>query len=291
MSAEPVKIGDKSVGDGHPAFLVAEIGINHNGDVEIAKALIDHAARYRFDAVKFQKRTVDVVYSAEELARPRESPFGRTNGDLKRGLEFGETEYSELDEYCRDKGMLWFGSPWDRESVDFLEAYDPPCHKVASALLNDLDLLAHLAETNRPIVISTGMSSIDEIDAAMEVLKNAETVVLHCTSTYPCADDEINLAAIDTLRARYGRPTGYSGHESSLIPSVMAVTGFDACMVERHVTLNRSLWGSDHAASLEPHGMELLGKYIRLWPVVRGDGEKRVYNSELPVRAKLRRQT
>jgi N-acetylneuraminate synthase len=289
MSIPPVQIGGKWVGEGAPAFLIAEIGINHNGDVGIAKSLIDVAVRNQFDAVKFQKRSVDVVYSAEELMRPRESPFGDTNGDLKRGLEFGEGEYAEIDRYCKERGILWFASPWDAASVQFLERFNPPCHKVASACLMDPDLLAALRTTGRPVILSTGMSELSEVDAAVAALAGVPMVLLHCTSTYPCAEDEINLAVIETLRTRYRLPVGYSGHEASLMPSVMAVVGFGACAVERHITLNRSMWGSDHAASLEPKGVELLSKYIRLWPTVRGDGEKRVYASEVPVRDKLRR--
>ena len=286
---DPVKIGEKLVGSGQPTFLVAEIGINHNGDLDIAKALIDRAVQYRFDAVKFQKRTVELVYSPEELARPRSSPFGETNGDLKYGLEFDEDEYAEIDRYCREKGMLWYASPWDSPSVDFLERFDPPCYKVASACLADHGLLRHLRSKGRPVVLSTGMSQLAEIDQAVELLDGVPLVILHCTSTYPCAEEEINLSVIERLRQRYRKVVGYSGHEVGLLPSVMAAVGYGACMVERHIPLDRAAWGTDQAASLEPRGMELLSKYLHLWPIVRGDGEKRVYSSELPIKNKLRR--
>jgi N-acetylneuraminate synthase len=277
------------VGPGHPTFVVAEIGINHNGDIEIAKSLINLAAQSGFDAVKFQKRTVDVVYSAEELARPRQSPFGETNGDLKYGLEFGYDEYAEIDRHCKAKGIMWYASPWDPLSVDFLEQFDRPCYKIASASLTDETLLMRVKATEKPIILSTGMSTLEEIDRAVEILDGSSVILLHCTSTYPCSNEEINLGVMDTLRQRYRRPIGYSGHEAVLPPSLMAVVGFDACMIERHITLNRAMWGTDQAASLEPRGMELLVKYIRAWPVCRGDGEKRVYSSEIPIKNKLRR--
>ncbi|MEQ8247500.1 MAG: N-acetylneuraminate synthase family protein [Alphaproteobacteria bacterium] len=286
---EVVQIGDRLVGDGQPVYLIAEIGINHNGDIDLAKRLIDKAVEAGFDAVKFQKRTVEVVYTADELAKPRESPFGTTNGDLKRALEFGDKEYAEIDQYCREKQIQWFASPWDVGSIDFLEKYDPPCYKVASAMLTDDVLLKKLKETGRPILVSTGMSSSEEIDHAMDVLKEAPVVIFHCTSTYPSDDKELNLSVIAALRERHNVPIGYSGHEVGVMPSVMAVAAYAACTVERHITLNRAMFGSDQAASIEPHGMDQLVKYIRMWPTVKGDGVKRVYESEIPIRDKLRR--
>lgn len=285
-----VQVGNKLVGAGQPCYLIAEIGINHNGEVAIAKRLIDLAAEFKFDAVKFQKRTVDVVYTADELAKPRESPFGNTNGDLKRGLEFGQAEYAEIVAYCRSKEIAWFVSPWDEASVDFAEQFDPPCHKIASASLTDAGLLRHVRSKGRPVILSTGMSSLEEIDRAVETLAGLPLILLHTTSTYPSKDHELNLGVIGSLRERYQIPVGYSGHEVGVIPSVMAVVGYDACIVERHITLDRAMWGSDQAASLEARGMELLTSYIRTWPVVRGDGVKRVLDSELPIRAKLRRK-
>jgi N-acetylneuraminate synthase len=259
-----INIGGRIVGENYPCYLIAEIGINHNGDAAIARKLIDIAVEYGFDAVKFQKRTIETVYSAEELARTRESPFGATNGDLKRGLEFGLTEYQEIDRYCRERGIQWFCSVWDEGSVDFLERFNPVCYKIASASLTDDDLLKYTKHTGRPVILSTGMSTLEEIDRAVSILSGTELMLMHTTSTYPSKDEELNLATIGTLRARYRIPIGYSGHEVGVVASAMAVAGFDACAVERHVTLDRAMWGSDHAASLEPRGMELLARYIRL---------------------------
>lgn len=289
MKRETIKIGSRKVGEGQPCYLVAEIGINHNGDMELAKNLIDRAVESGFHAVKFQKRTVDVVYSKEELARQRESPFGTTNGELKRGLEFGKSQYDAIDAYCREKKIDWFVSPWDEGSVDFIEAYKPVCYKIASASLTDDNLLRHIKATKRPIILSTGMSTLQQIDHAVEVLAGAELMLLHTTSTYPSRDEDLNLACIATLRDRYGLPIGYSGHETGVMPSVMAVVGYGAVLVERHITLNRAMWGSDHAASLEPRGMELLASYISQWSKVRGDGKKIVLPAEVEIQKKLRR--
>jgi len=286
--ATSVKIGNSLVGDGQPCFVAAEIGINHNGDIEIAKKLIDAAALGGCDAVKFQKRTVDVVYTAEELAKPRESPFGKTNGDLKRGLEFGAAAYEELDRYCRSKHMMWYASCWDEASVDFIERFQPPCYKIASASLTDDALLRRHRRYGRPIILSTGMSTLEEIDHAIEVLGTDDLIILHCTSTYPSQVEELNLAAIQTLRERYGVPVGYSGHEVGLAPT-LAAAATGACMVERHMTLDRAMWGSDHAASVEPQGIWRLIKDIRAVEKARGTGVKCLWPSEVPVMQKLRR--
>jgi N-acetylneuraminate synthase len=283
-----VRIGDREVGPGQPAFVIAEIGINHNGDVALAKKLIAAAASSGCDAVKFQKRTVDVVYSKEELARPRESPFGETNGDLKHGLEFGEAEYAEIDAFCRSLAIPWLASCWDEASVDFIEQFDPPCYKIASACLTDAGLLRHTRATGRPIVLSTGMSSIEEVDSAVEVLGRDDLVLAHTTSTYPSAIDELDLRVIPTLAERYDVPVGYSGHEVGL-PTTLAAIVLGACLVERHITLDRAMWGSDQAASVEPHGISRLVRDIRAVETALGDGVKRVWDSELPVREKLRR--
>ncbi len=288
VRARSVHIAGRPVGPGHPCFVVVEIGINHNGSLDTALQLVEVAARYGADAVKFQKRTVDLVYTAEELDRPRESPYGTTNGDLKRGLELDEEAYHEIDRRCRQLGMPWFASCWDVPSVDFLERFDPPCHKVASACLTDDDLLRRMKQTGRPIVVSTGMSTLDEVDRAITVLAEAELVILHSTSTYPAQDHELNLDVIPALQARYDHPIGYSGHEVGVMPSVIAAS-LGAVMVERHVTLDRAMWGTDQAASLEPRGLELLIRYIRKLPEIRGTGVKVVYESEKPVRDKLRR--
>ena len=285
-----VDVGGRAVGAGEPCFVIAEIGINHNGDLSLAEGLILAAAGAGCAAVKFQKRTVDVVYSPADLSGPRDSPFGRTNGDLNRGLEFGEAEYNAVDEYCRQHEILWFASCWDTDSVDFIERYDPPCWKIASACLTDDGLLRRHRKSDRPIILSTGMSSLPEIDHAVEVLGTESLVLLHCTSTYPSRLDELNLAAIPVLERRYGCPVGYSGHEVGLATSV-AARALGACMIERHVTLDRAMWGSDQAASVEPQGMSRLVRDIHSVEQALGDGVKRVYESELPVRDKLRRES
>jgi N-acetylneuraminate synthase len=285
---QTVKIGQYVVGENHPCFIVAEIGINHNGDLNLAKKLIDAAVTTGCNAVKFQKRTIEVVYSPEELARYRESPFGTTNGDLKRALEFGYEEYAEINRYCHEQGILWYASCWDEGSVDFIAQFDPPCYKIASACLTDNNLLRHHRQSNRPIILSTGMSTVDQIDHAVEVLGKDDLILLHCTSTYPSKLEELNLRTIHTLRERYGVPVGYSGHEVGLAPSVAAAT-FGACMVERHITLDRAMWGSDQAASVEPQGFARLIKDIRGIEIALGNGQKEIYASEIPVMKKLRR--
>lgn len=283
-----VRIGSKLVGDEQPCFVIAEIGINHNGDVDLAKRLISVAVAAGCDAVKFQKRTVDVVFSAEELAKPRENPFGPTNGDLKYGLEFEQEEYEEIDAFCKSVKMPWFASPWDEGSVDFMESFKPPVYKIASASLTDDNLLRHVRATGRPIILSTGMSSYAEIDHAVEVLGKEDLVLMHATSTYPAYYPELNLRVIPTMAERYGVPIGYSGHETGIPTSVCAAV-LGACCVERHITMDRSMWGSDHAASLEPNGISRLVRDIRLWEQAKGDGVKRVYEREFPIIKKLRR--
>ncbi len=286
-----VQIGNRMVGDDHPVYVVAEIGINHNGDVSVAKRLIDAAVAAGCNAVKFQKRDIDVVYTAEELERPRENPFGPTNGDLKRGLEFGNEEYQEIDSYCKQHGIEWFASCWDEGSVDFIDQFEPPCYKIASASLTDTRLLEHTVSKGRPIILSTGMSTEKEIDRAITILSDGVgLVVLHTISTYPAKNDELNLGAIRTLRERYWNlPVGYSGHEVGLAPSLMAAV-LGACMIERHVTLDRSMFGTDQSASIEPQGLTRLVRDIRMWETVRGDGKIRLYESEIPVKEKLRRK-
>jgi N-acetylneuraminate synthase len=283
-----IRIGNRLIGDDQPCFIVAEIGINHNGDSDIAKRLISVALAAGCDAVKFQKRSVDVVYTQEELAKPRENPFGLTNGDLKYGLEFEQEEYEEIDAFCKSVKMLWFASPWDEASVDFLEQFHTPVYKVASASLTDDRLLRHIRATGKPIILSTGMSTYAEIDHAVEVLGKEDLVLMHATSTYPATYDELNLRAIPTMAARYGVPIGYSGHETG-IPTSVCAAALGACSVERHITMDRAMWGSDHAASLEPNGISRLVRDIRLWEQAKGDGIKRVYEREFPIIKKLRR--
>jgi N-acetylneuraminate synthase len=283
-----VRIGSATVGDGRPCFVVAEIGINHNGDVEIAKQLISLAVGSGCNAVKFQKRTIDIVYSPEELARPRESPFGNTNGDLKRGLEFGEQQYRQIAEYCRAVGICWFASCWDEPSVDFIEQFNAPCYKIASASLTDDALLRHTRSKGKPLILSTGMSTLEQIDHAVEVLGTQDLVLLHACSAYPAPYRELNLRSIPALRSRYSVPVGYSGHETGLASSVAAVA-MGACVVERHITLDRAMWGSDQAASLGPSGVTRLIRDIRMIEESFGDGTKKITPSELPIMAKLRR--
>ena len=283
-----VKIGNIMVGDGHPCFVIAEIGINHNGDIAQAKKLIDVAAGAGWNAVKFQKRTIDIVYSAEELSKPRESPFGTTNGDLKRGLEFGLEEYVEINRYCKEKNITWLASCWDEQSVDFIARFDPPCYKIASASLTDDNLLRYTRSKGKPILLSTGMSTLEQIDCAVDILGKNDLVILHSCSTYPAYYEELNLKVIPMLRQRYNVPVGYSGHETGL-PSSVAAAILGACIVERHITLDRSLWGSDHAASLEPNGITRLLRDIRLVETAMGDGVKKVSEREVPIMQKLRR--
>jgi len=283
-----VTIGNNNIGDGHPVFITAEIGINHNGDLKIAKELIDASIDAGCQAVKFQKRTVDVVYTSEELAAPRENPFGATNGELKWGLEFSEDDYKEIDLYCKEKGILWFASCWDEGSVDFMEDFDPCCYKIASASLTDDNLLERHKTTGRPIIISTGLSTMEQIDHAVNLLDSENLILLHCTSTYPSKLEELNLKAIHMFKEKYNLPIGFSGHETGLATSVAAAT-MGACMIERHITLDRAMWGSDQAASVEPTGFERMVKDIRAIEKAMGDGIKVVYDSELPIIDKLRR--
>lgn len=283
-----VKIGRAVVGDGHPCYVVAEIGINHNGDLGVARRLIGAAARSGCDAVKFQKRTLDVVYGKEELARPRENPFGPTNGDLKRGLELDADGYRFIANECTKQDIVWFASCWDEASVDFIEQFEPPAYKIASASLTDDALLRHHRKTKRPIILSTGMSTLEQVDHAVEVLGTQDLVLLHTTSAYPAEDTDLNLRLVPFLKQRYGVPVGYSGHERGLATSVAAVA-LGACMVERHITLDRTMWGSDQAASIEPQGLARLVRDIRAVESALGDGQKRVTEAELPIQKKLRR--
>ena len=283
-----VKIADKIIGDGYPCFIIEEIGINHNGSVSLAKKMIDIAVTTGCDAVKFQKRTVDVVYTKEELAKERKSVFGNTNGDLKRGLEFGEDEYREIDEYCKRKGIIWFASCWDEGSVDFMEKFDVPCYKIASASLTDDNLLKYTKSKGKPLLLSTGMSTLEEIRHAVSILGEDNLVIFHCTSTYPSNTEEMNLRVIESFKKEFKCPIGYSGHERGVTPSVLAVA-LGAAAVERHITVDRTNWGSDQAASLEMAGLYHMVRDIRQVPTLLGDGVKVVYPREVPIIEKLRR--
>lgn len=283
-----ITIKNKKIGDGFPCFIIAEIGINHNGSLELAKKMIDIAVTTGCDAVKFQKRTIDVVYTPEELAKERKSVFGNTNGDLKRGLEFGVKEYKEIDHYCKEKGILWFASCWDEGSVDFIERFNPPCYKIASASLTDDNLLKHTKSKGKPIFLSTGMSTMAQIKHAVKILGEENIVLMHCTSTYPSNADEMNLRVIERWKKEFSCPIGYSGHERGITPSVLAVA-LGANAIERHITIDRTNWGSDQAASLETAGLYHMVRDIRQTPILLGNGKKIVYPRELPIIEKLRR--
>jgi len=283
-----VKIGNYQLGGWRPSFIIAEIGINHNGDIEIAKKLIDLAVVSGCNAVKFQKRTIEVVYTAEELDKPRESPFGGTNRDLKVALEFGKKEYDVIDRYCREKNIPWFASCWDENSVDFIDRYNVPCFKIASASLSDDKLLQHTRKKDRPILLSTGMSTLEQVDHAVEVLGKKDLILLQACSKYPADYSDLNLRVIPFFQKRYGIPVGYSGHETGL-PSSVAAVALGACVIERHITLERSMWGSDQAASLGPSGIIRMVRDIRISELAFGDGVKRLLDKEIPIMKKLRR--
>jgi len=284
-----LRIGKQLVGEGHPTFIVGEIGINHNGDIEIAKQLIDLAKWAGANAVKFQKRTPELAVPADQKDKMRETPWGYISYlDYRRKVEFSEAQYRQIEVHCKQKGLDWFVSVWDDESVNFMEAFDTPCYKVPSACLTDHNLLEQLRKTGKPIILSTGMSTMEQIKAAVEVLGVDNLMLTHTTSTYPCEPEELNLRMIDTLRQAFPVPVGYSGHEVGLVISAVAVA-LGACLVERHITLDRAMWGSDQAASVEPGGLQRLVKYIRVTEQALGDGNKRVYDSEKPSLQKLRR--
>ncbi|WP_424183776.1 N-acetylneuraminate synthase family protein [Actinokineospora sp. G85] len=287
--APTTAIGGRLVGAGHPAYVVAEAGINHNGDVELAKRLVDVAADAGADAVKFQKRTPEIATPPSMRDTRRETPWGEMSYlDYRYRVEFDEEQYADIARHCDKRGIAWFASPWDVPSVEFLERFDVPTHKVASASLTDVPLLEALRDTGKPIICSTGMSTMEEVDAAVAVLGTERLVLLHATSTYPCPPEESNLRTIATLRERFPDvPVGYSGHERGLQVSVAAVA-LGACLVERHITLDRAMWGSDHAASLEPDGLRKLVRDIRVVETALGDGVKRVFPGEEKPRARLR---
>ncbi|MGI5291676.1 N-acetylneuraminate synthase family protein [Nonomuraea polychroma] len=290
-SLGPVAIGDVLVGDGEPVYVIGEIGINHNGDLDIARRLIDVAADAGCQAVKFQKRTPAICVPEEQKGQIRQTPWGEmTYLEYKERTEFGRDEYRQIAKYCDERGIHWFASPWDVPSVEFLEDMDVLTHKVASASVADHELLRALAATGKPIILSTGMSTLSEIDAAVEILGTDKLIMMHATSTYPLPPEEANLRTITTLKERYGVPVGYSGHERGLQISLAAVT-LGAVTVERHITLDRTMWGSDHAASLEPSGLEHLVRDIRIIEQALGDGVKRVFPGEEAPKARLRRVT
>jgi N-acetylneuraminate synthase len=285
-----IKIGNRMVGDGQPAYIIAEIGINHNGDLDIARQMIDAAVHAGVDAVKFQKRTPDIATPLDQQTQMRETPWGYISYlEYRYKVEFNEEQYREIDRYCREKGIAWMVSVWDQPSVDFMEKFDTPAYKIPSASLTDFGLIRKARATGRPLILSSGMSTMEQIHQGVKMAGEKDLVLMHCTSTYPCEPEELNLKMIETLRREFpDLPIGYSGHEVGLVPSAVAVA-LGACMVERHLTLDRAMWGSDQAASVEPWGFETLVKYMRVTERSIGDGVKKVYASEQSSLKKLRR--
>ena len=290
MSKREIKVNDRFIGDGHPIFVIGEIGINHNGDVNIAKKIIAGAKHSGVDAVKFQKRTPEICVHKDQWNIERDTPWGRmTYIDYRHRIEFGEKEYAEIDRYCKQIGITWFASCWDEPSVDFIEKFDPPLYKTSSACLTDFSLLEKIRKLNRPVMMSTGMSTMEEIENAISIMDQKNLMIAHTTSSYPCKNEELNLRMIETLKNKYKNiPIGYSGHEVGLAPTWAAVA-LGACFIERHITLDRAMWGTDQAASVEIGGMERLISNIRDIELALGDGVKKVYDSELCQIQKLRR--
>jgi len=283
-------IGNRMIGDGHPVFVIAEIGINHNGSIDIAKQIIEGAKEVGCDAVKFQKRTPEICVPKDQWNIERDTPWGRmTYIDYRYKVEFGKDEYAEIDKYCKELGIIWFASCWDVESVEFIEEFDPVIYKTPSASLTDIDLLLKHSKSNKPVMISTGMSTMEEIETAIDTIGLNNLLIAHSTSSYPCKNEDLNLKMITTLREKYtDTPIGYSGHETGLSPSWAAVA-LGASFIERHITLDRAMWGTDQAASVEVDGFHRLVRNIRDIEIALGDGIKKVYDSELSARAKLRR--
>lgn len=288
-SIKSVQVGRHSVGPNEPCYVIGEIGINHNGDLAIAKKLMDVAALAGIQAVKFQKRTPEISTPEHQKNQRRSTPWGdMTYLEYKRRVEFGDEEYAAIDAYAREKELDWFASPWDVPSVEFLEQHGAVVHKLASASITDLDLLRAVRDTGKPVILSTGMSTLEQVDVAVETVGTERLIILHATSTYPLPPEEANLRMIPALIERYGVPVGYSGHETGLQISEAAVA-LGACVVERHITLDRAMWGSDHAASLEPHGLSVLARDIRIIQAAMGDGVKRVFPGEEAPLSRLRR--
>ncbi|MBT3643103.1 N-acetylneuraminate synthase [archaeon] len=283
-----VRISDKLVGPGQPVFVTAEIGINHNGDMEIVKKMIDAAAEIGCDAVKFQKRTLDVVFTDEFMNGPRNTPWGNTNRDERERLEFGDAEYREIDNYCKEKEIMWFASPWDEASVDFLERYNTPCYKIASASLTDKNLLYKIKETGKPVMVATGMCTMEQIVAAMEILGEENVILMHCTSTYPSKDEELDINVIKTFNKYFNCPIGFSCHAPGVWPVMVAVAS-GACIVEKHITLGRYMFGWDHAASIEIPQLRTMTRAAKRIPTMLGSYDKKVHELEKPIIKDLRR--
>ena len=285
-----MNLGDIKLTNNSPSYIIAEIGINHNGDIEIAKKLIKVAKETGCDAVKFQKRNPDVCVPEKQKNIMRETPWGYISYlDYKYKVEFEKREYDIINDYCKELGIHWFASPWDTDSVDFLAQYDIPALKVPSASLNDTELLSAMKKTSMPIILSTGMSTQKEVDEAINFFKGSNIALLHCVSTYPTPPEELNLNVIKTYKKKYPEIIiGYSGHETGLSTTYAAVA-LGAKIIERHITLDRSMWGTDHSASVEPHGLESLVSNIRDIELAMGDGIKNITPGEIPIREKLRR--
>jgi len=291
MIKKVIKIDGRLVGDDQPIFMIAEIGINHNGDMEIAKRLIDAAFACKWDCVKFQKRTPDVCVPEHQKEVMKDTPWGRMSYlDYRKKVEFGQNEYTYIDKYCREKPIFWTTSVWDIQSLDFVLKFDVPFLKIPSAKLTETPLLVKAAKSGKPIFISVGMSTLEEIDEAVKILEEhskGNYVLMYTNSTYPTPTDELNLLAIKSLRERYGCLIGYSGHENGLEPTVIAAT-LGARIIERHITLGHNMWGSDHFASLEVHAMDMLCKRIGEIDAAMGNGVKELMPKEIEVRKKLR---
>lgn len=279
----------KAIGPGEPVYIIAEIGINHNGSLDNAIKLIDEAAIAGCDAVKFQKRTPELCVPKSQWNIQRDTPWGRMAYiDYRRKIELGADEYAIIDKYCKTKGIVWFASCWDEEAVDFIEKFHVPLYKMASASLTDHSLIAKVKSTGKPFIVSTGMSNMEQIIEVIDIFGIEKLLLAHSTSSYPCEPKELNLYMIRTLNTLYpGTPIGYSGHETGLAPSLAAVA-LGACFVERHFTLDRAMWGSDQAASVEPQGMQRLVRDIRTIEIALGDGVKKVYPSEMDSMKRLR---
>lgn len=290
MKTAKVKVGNRYIGEGEPVYIIAEIGINHNGSVELAKKLIDGAVFAGCDAVKFQKRTPEFCVPRDQWDIERDTPWGRiTYLEYRHKVEFGYDEYEEIDSYCRQKGIDWFASPWDEAALDFLEQFNPVLYKIASASLTDDELLRKMKDAGRPVMLSTGMSTLEEVEQAVKLLGEGNLMIAQSTSTYPCKLNELNLKVISSYKEKFPHvPIGYSGHEVGLAPTLAAVA-LGAAFVERHITLDRAMWGTDQAASVEIGGMFRLVKDIRDIEKALGNGMKKVYESELGNIKKLRR--
>ncbi len=290
MNKREIKVGSRYIGDGHPCFVIGEIGINHNGSIDIAKKIIKGAKSAGCDAVKFQKRTPEICTPKDQWYIERDTPWGRmTYIDYRHKVEFGKDEYSEIDLYCKELDIIWFASCWDEEANEFIKQFNPPLYKTSSASLTDIKLLQKHQVLDKPVIISTGMSTMDEIEKGVETIGKKNLLVAHSTSAYPAKNEELNLKMILTLKEKYPEtPIGYSGHEVGLAPTWAAVS-LGACFVERHITLDRAMWGTDQAASVEIGGLQRLISNIRDIEASLGDGVKRVYESEIPVMKKLRR--